>query len=137
MMKAKRAREKARAKSKRKIETKIRSILQMKCIPCEGGIPPMPLEKINRYLKQIEDWSLEEQFGIYQITKEYKFKNFKEAINFINKVADIAEAEGHHPDIYLYSYKRVKLTLYTHTISGLHENDFIVAAKVDNMLKME
>ena len=108
------------------------------CIPCEGGIAPLPLERIYQFLEQVSGWSLEEKDSpgdgrVPQITKEYKFDDFKEAISFVNKVAEIAEQEGHHPNILIHDYKKVKITLYTHVIKGLHENDFILAAKIDEL----
>ena len=111
------------------------SLFEKKCIPCRGGTPHLVLEQIQQYLSQVEGWNLEEQEGHHQIIKEHKFRDFKEALTFVNKVGEIAEQEGHHPNIYLYSYNKVRLTLYTHAIGGLHENDFIFAAKVDALSK--
>ena len=67
------------------------------------------------------------------LAKSFRFKNFVEAMQFVNKVAEIAEQEGHHPNIFMHDYRKVKLTLYTHAIKGLHENDFILAAKIDEI----
>ena len=111
------------------------------CIPCEGGIAPLPLERIYQFLEQVSGWSLEERDSpgaggpgrVPQITKEYEFDDFNEALSFVNKVAEIAEQEGHHPNIFMHDYRKVKLTLYTHAIKGLHENDFILAAKIDEI----
>src|SRR3989344_7727134 len=104
------------------------NLLKKKCIPCEGGAKPLSRVEAEKYLAQIFDWILSEDSKI--ISKEYKFKDFIGAINFVNKVAEIAEEEGHHPDIKI-NYNKVLLELSTHAISGLSENDFIVAAKVD------
>jgi len=101
-----------------------------KCTPCEGGTPPLNGEKVGEYLKQIPEWTLAE--GKKKISRTFKFKNFKEAMAFLNKVALIAEEEGHHPDIHL-SYNKLTLELWTHAIKGLSENDFIVAAKIDSL----
>ena len=106
-------------------------LTQKQCIPCQGGIPPLSAEKIQELLPQVPQWNLEGN----TIVREFKFKNFKEAIIFINQVAEIAEYKGHHPDIYLHGWNKVKLTLFTHEIKGLHENDFIVAAKIDPLIK--
>lgn len=102
------------------------NLLQKKCIPCQGGIPPIGQKEIEKLLPQVQPWQLEEG----KLVRELTFKNFKDAIAFINRVADIAEYEGHHPDIYLHGWNKVKFTLYTHKINGLHENDFILAAKI-------
>lgn len=99
-----------------------------RCKPCEGGMPPLNLDESKRLLAQVEGWKLEEK----TIQKSFKFKNFVEAIKFVNRVADLAESEGHHPDIHI-SYNRVKLSLMTHVIGGLSENDFILAAKIDRL----
>ena len=109
-----------------------RELTSMKCFPCRGGIPPLQSDKIEKMMNIVEGWKLES--GPDKITKKYKFKNFKEAMHFVNKVADIAETEGHHPDISI-SWNKVTLTLWTHAINGLHENDFIMAAKIDEMLE--
>ena len=100
------------------------------CIPCEADTIPLKgliLERLN--MKLSEGWEVIEE---HHLEKAYKFKNFKEALNFTNKVGEIAEQEGHHPDIYL-AWGKVKLALWTHKINGLSENDFILAAKIDNL----
>ena len=101
------------------------------CVPCEGGIPPLTDEEEDSYLKETPTWTLIRE-GTHKLTKEFKFKDFKEAMIFLNKVADIANEEDHHPNMHVY-YNKVMLELYTHAINGLHENDFIVAAKVDDL----
>jgi 4a-hydroxytetrahydrobiopterin dehydratase len=101
-------------------------------VPCEGGIPPFSETKEAEYLKKVRGWSLSRE-GIHKIRKEFYFEDFSESMSFVNKVADIAEEEGHHPDIYIY-YDTVVLELHTHAIKGLHLNDFIVAAKVDALM---
>jgi len=99
------------------------------CVPCEGGIPPMSKSEAEKYLKEVKGWQLVGN----KIEKELKFKNFKQAMKFVNKVADLAEEEGHHPDILVYSWNKVKIMTYTHAIGGLSENDFILAAKIDKI----
>ena len=99
-----------------------------KCKPCEGGIPPLTEEQANDLLKQIPTWTIKEG----HVLKQFQFKNFKEAISFVNKVADIAEQEGHHPNIAI-NFKKVDIELWTHAINGLSENDFIVPAKIDEI----
>jgi len=101
------------------------------CVPCEGGVPPMTKEEAEKYLKKIKGWELAGN----KIEKDLKFRNFKQAMAFINKIAELAEEEGHHPDILVYSWNKVKLVTYTHAIGGLSENDFILAAKIDRLLQ--
>lgn len=99
-----------------------------RCIACEGGMPPMPRFLIKKYLKQVKNWKLNNN----HIYKEFKFKNFKEALKFVNKVGKIAEKEGHHPDIY-FTWGKCKIELFTHAVKGLSENDFILASKIDKI----
>lgn len=101
------------------------------CVPCEGDVPPLSKPKNLEYLKEVDQWQLIEDKAIEKILL---FKNFKEAISFINKVAEIAEKEGHHPDILLFGYNKVKISLSTHAIGGLSENDFIMASKIDQIV---
>ncbi len=100
-----------------------------KCVPCEGGVKPLTPDEYGAYLRtELSEWvDVDEK----HIEKEYIFKNFKEALSFVNKVGTLAESEGHHPDINLHNWNRVKLTLSTHSIGGLSENDFILASKID------
>jgi 4a-hydroxytetrahydrobiopterin dehydratase len=98
------------------------------CRPCEGGTPPLKNEKEDKLLKQV-GWEIS-RTGIHKISRQFVLKDFKEAIGFVNKVAEIAEQEQHHPNFYI-SYKKVTIELYTHAILGLSENDFIVAAKIN------
>ncbi len=113
-------------------------LLKKKCVPCEGGVPPLSHEEITRYLENVPGWELYEEksenlkkTGLgSKIFKRYKFKDFIGAINFVNEVAEMAEEEGHHPDINI-NYNKVVLELSTHAIGGLSENDFILAAKID------
>lgn len=106
-------------------------LTQKKCIPCEIGTPPMEIDKARSLLNEVPGWDLDEG-PPSKITKQFKFKDFKEALEFVNKVGEIAEAEGHHPDIKIV-YNRVTLTLFTHAAKGLTQNDFILAAKVNNI----
>ena len=106
-----------------------------KCVPCDDpSVPKLSLEVAEALNKEVQGWVLEEVKGHLQISKEFRFKDFKEALDFINKVGDIAEKQGHHPNLYII-YNKVKVVLYTHIISGLHENDFIMAAKIDGLIK--
>lgn len=99
------------------------------CVPCEGGVKPLDETDAKKYLAQIDAaWQVVEDGK--KITREFRFQDFKAAIAFVNKVAEIAEAEGHHPDLMIH-YKNVVVELWTHSIGGLSENDFILAAKID------
>jgi len=101
-----------------------------KCVPCEGGAKPLSRDEYAPYLSEIGDWNVNEE---KKIEKQFKFKDFKQALAFVNKVGDIAEEEGHHPNINLFGWNNVKITLYTHAIGGLSVNDFIVAAKINKL----
>ena len=104
-----------------------------KCVPCEGNIPPFDQEEIHKYLKKINGWSVKSnQDNSFFLIKEYSFKNFKDSQNFVNNVSDISEKEGHHPDI-TFGWGYVKINITTHAIEGLSENDFILAAKIDQI----
>jgi len=107
-------------------------LLSKKCVPCEGGISPMRADEVNVLLSQVYGWSADEDFK--KIYREFKFNNFKEAMEFVNQVASLAESEGHHPDIYIHNWNKVRLELSTHAIGGLSENDFIMAAKIGSLL---
>ncbi|MBI2652992.1 4a-hydroxytetrahydrobiopterin dehydratase [Candidatus Woesearchaeota archaeon] len=103
------------------------NLTQKKCIPCEAGTPPLEESKVNELLKEIPAWTLKNE----HLCKKFKFKNFLDAMKFVNSVAEIAEQEGHHPDFCVH-YNKVEIELFTHAINGLSENDFIVAAKIDS-----
>jgi 4a-hydroxytetrahydrobiopterin dehydratase len=104
----------------------------MKCKPCEGGVLPMKKAQASKYLKGLDGWILAPSSN--SIRRKFSFANFKEALDFINKVGTISEKEGHHPDIYLHSWNKVDIKLYTHAIGGLSINDFVVAAKIDAII---
>jgi 4a-hydroxytetrahydrobiopterin dehydratase len=105
----------------------------MKCIPCQGGVPPLKGKELKNLLNKLNSenkgWDVFEE---HHLEKMFKFDNFKDALDFTNKVGVLAEKIQHHPDIYL-SWGKVKLTLWTHKIDGLAEADFIFAAKVDKL----
>lgn len=106
----------------------------MKCVPCRGGVPPLTNTEINQYYKQLQSWAVVEKDGIKRLEKSFAFKNFAEALAFTNKVGEIAENEGHHPEI-LTEWGKVTVSWWTHKINGLHKNDFIMAAKIDALLQ--
>ena len=101
------------------------------CIPCKGGVPPLKGSKLDDLLEKLKnDWKIIKE---HHLEKEYSFKNFKDALNFTIKVGELAENQGHHPDVFL-AWGKVKLTIWTHKIDGLTESDFIFAAKADKEL---
>lgn len=104
-------------------------LTQKHCVPCEGGTPPLPDSEEEKLHKETPSWLLLRE-GNHKLRKQFTFKDFLEAIAFVNKIAPIAESEGHHPDIYIF-YNKVQLDLFTHAVGGLSENDFIMAAKID------
>ena len=105
---------------------------QMKCTPCRGGIPPLTNEEIEPLQAQVPDWQVIEIDGIQRLRRVFKLKNFAEALAFTNKVGALAEEEDHHPAI-LTEWGKVTVTWWTHKIRGLHENDFIMAARTDEV----
>ncbi|MGH9315722.1 MAG: 4a-hydroxytetrahydrobiopterin dehydratase [Thermoanaerobaculia bacterium] len=102
------------------------------CVPCRGGIAPLSEEEARRLLPGTPGWRLEDQGT--RLVRRVEFEDFRKAMEFVNRMADIAEQEGHHPDIAIH-WNKVDLVLWTHKIGGLHENDFILAAKVDRLLE--
>ena len=107
------------------------SLLDKKCVPCQGGEPTLTDSEIEKYLSELNaGWRVVKEEP-KKIVKTFEFKNFKEAISFVNKVADLAESEGHRPNIYIHSYKKVRIESWTHKIGGLHQNDFILASKIE------
>lgn len=117
-------------------------LTKQKCVPCEGGTKPLDKKGIETYLLMLKTpWEVVDEKGnpsmgsggILRIRKEFKFKDFKESMVFVNKVARIAEEEGHHPDITV-SYNKVQIELTTHAIGGLSTNDFIEASKIEILL---
>ncbi len=103
------------------------SLSMKQCVPCRGGVPPLDRDQAENYLQEVPGWNLVEST---RIQRRFKFKNFVEALAFVNRVAELAEREGHHPDIG-FGWGYCDVTLYTHKIKGLHENDFIMAAKIN------
>jgi len=97
------------------------------CVPCRGGVPPLTAEEIRPLQTQVKDWAV---VNNHHIQREFKFKDFKSALDFVNRVGAIAEEQGHHPDIFL-AWGKVAVEIWTHKINGLTESDFILAAKID------
>lgn len=102
-----------------------------KCLPCEGGVAPYSPDQTREQLKQLSGWALSENGQ--RIRKQWTVKNFMAGMDFFNRVAQVAEEEGHHPDLHLEQYRKVSIEIWTHAIGGLSENDFILAAKIDRL----
>ncbi len=101
------------------------------CVPCEGGTPKMPHGDADELLKQCPEWHREGDW----IHRDLTLKDFVACVDAIRDIADLAEDEGHHPDLHLTGYKHLRISLQTHAVGGLSENDFILAAKIDRLLR--
>jgi 4a-hydroxytetrahydrobiopterin dehydratase len=99
------------------------------CVPCRGGVPPLQQEAISGFLGQLDGWEVVDQ---HHLKKKYRFGNFREAQLFVNRVGDLAEEQGHHPDI-CFGWGNAEIRIWTHKIDGLTESDFILAAKIDEL----
>ncbi len=111
-------------------------LINKKCVPCEGGAIPFDISEIHKYQKKVDGWSLlNDNNNIFFLEKNFKFKNFIESQNFINKVGKISEEENHHPDI-TFGWGYAKVVITTHAIKGLSQNDFILAAKIDTIVNV-
>ena len=109
------------------------SLREKRCVPCEGGTPPLDDATTRKLLSQVSGWALAPEAGEARIHKRFEFVDFLAAMAFVDKMAALAEDEGHHPDFCVH-YSRVDVTLWTHAVGGLSENDFILAAKIDGIL---
>jgi 4a-hydroxytetrahydrobiopterin dehydratase len=101
------------------------------CLPCEGGVPPVSREQTAEYLRGLPGWKLTEDGK--RIRREWRVKDFVAGLEFFKRIGQLAEAEGHHPDLHLVGYRDVTVELWTHAINGLSENDFILAARIDEL----
>ncbi len=106
------------------------SLASKTCTPCRGGIPPLTREDAERFQPQAPDWRLVDD--AHRIERSFRFRNFREALGFVQDIGELAEAEGHHPDI-SFGWGNATVSLQTKKIKGLHENDFIMAAKIDRI----
>jgi 4a-hydroxytetrahydrobiopterin dehydratase len=107
------------------------ALADQKCIPCSLGTPPLSGDELNSFYQQVSDqWKVMDE---HHLERTFSFKNFREALAFTNEIGEMAEAEGHHPDLFL-AWGKVKITLFTHKIDGLSESDFVFAAKVDQLV---
>ena len=105
-------------------------LVQSSCVPCRGGVPPLTREEVQALLPEVPGWRVTEAAGIPRLEREFTFPNFREAIGFAVRVGELAEAQGHHPDLHV-GWGRVRVETWTHKIHGLHRNDFVLAAKID------
>lgn len=106
-----------------------RPLTSLRCQACDRGTPPFTPEQAAEYMPQVPNWELRDGKSL---RRRFRFRGFRESMAFVNQMADLAEAEGHHPDFYV-NYNRVRVDLTTHAIGGLSENDFIMAAKIDQL----
>jgi 4a-hydroxytetrahydrobiopterin dehydratase len=97
------------------------------CVPCRGGVPPLSGVEIRKLLRELDGWEVIEE---HHLRKVFEFKNFRDALQLVNRVCELAEEQGHHPDI-SFGWGRAEITIWTHKIDGLTESDFILAAKID------
>src|SRR5262245_40936453 len=102
------------------------SLRSKRCVPCEGGVPALSATEIDTFRRETPEWEVRDK----KLHRHFTFKSFVEAMRFVNRMADVAEAEGHHPDFTVH-YREVDVVVWTHAIGGLSENDFILAAKID------
>ncbi len=108
-------------------------LIKKKCEPCEGKVIPFDISEIHKYQKKVDGWNIiKNNKEVYLLEKNFKFKDFKDSQDFVNQVGTISEREGHHPDIY-FGWGYAKINITTHAIKGLSENDFILAAKIDQI----
>jgi len=114
-------------------ESHIESLAKKKCVPCEGGIPAFTKDRAMEYLKGLPSWQLSEDAKSIRV--QYVMKNFMAGIELMHSIAQIAEKEGHHPDLHLTGYRKLAVELSTHAIGGLSENDFILPAKIEQLPK--
>ena len=101
------------------------------CVPCRGGVPTLKGEALTALQKQVEGWKVVDE---HRLAKTFKFPDFRKALEFVNRVGELAEEQGHHPDLYL-AWGKVEVSTWTHKIDGLTENDFILAAKIDQLYR--
>lgn len=106
-------------------------LARKRCAPCEGGVPPLASNEVNRLLQQVAGWSVADDGK--KIRRSWRVKDFLTAIDFFQRIATIAEAQDHHPDLHLEGYRNVTIEIWTHAVGGLTENDFILAAQINEL----
>ena len=105
-------------------------LAERQCVPCRGGVPPMKGEQITEMSSQLPDWQVVNEHHLQRL---YRFKDFRETLDFVNRVGELAEEQGHHPDV-CFGWGKADITIWTHKIDGLTESDFVLAAKKDKLL---
>ena len=104
-------------------------LADLQCVPCRGGVPPLTGAEIEKLLKQLEGWQAVNE---HHLQKTYRFQDFRESLEFVNRIGTLAEQQGHHPDI-CFGWGKAEVTIWTHKIDGLTESDFVLAAKIDKL----
>jgi 4a-hydroxytetrahydrobiopterin dehydratase len=104
-------------------------LAERQCVPCRGGVPPMKGDELKNYSGQLRDWQVVSE---HHLQKMYLFKDFRETLDFVNRIGSLAEEQGHHPDI-CFGWGKADVTIWTHKIDGLTESDFVLAAKIDKL----
>jgi 4a-hydroxytetrahydrobiopterin dehydratase len=104
-------------------------LAERECVPCRGGVPPMNGAEIEKLLPQLEGWQVIDE---HHLQKLYRFKDFRASLEFVNRMGNLAEQQGHHPDI-CFGWGKAEVTIWTHKIDGLSESDFVLAAKIDKL----
>ena len=102
---------------------------ERQCVPCRGGVPPLKGEEIENLLRQLEGWQVANE---HHLQRTYRFRDFRESLQFVNRIGELAEEQGHHPDI-CFGWGKAEVTIWTHKIDGLTESDFVLAAKIDKL----
>jgi 4a-hydroxytetrahydrobiopterin dehydratase len=113
-----------------KVEDMVEQLADKKCVPCRGGVPPLKGKELEALHRNVPQWKVVDE---HHITRAFTFPDFKQALEFVNRVGGLAEEQGHHPDILL-TWGKAEITMWTHKIDGLTESDFIMAAKIDRLL---
>lgn len=106
-----------------------------KCMPCSRSEDPLKAAEIETYLSSVPNWQYHQCEGIDMLTRHLELKSFAAVIELVDKVADVAESQGHHPNLHIHSYKELDIEVYTHKIGGLHENDFILARQIEKLIE--
>jgi len=104
-------------------------LAERQCVPCRGGVPPLQGDELKALAAQLAGW---EVIDGHHLQRTYKFKDFREALDFVNRVGELAEEQGHHPDI-CFGWGKAEISIWTHKINGLTESDFVLAAKIDKL----
>ena len=104
-------------------------LAERQCVPCRGGVPPMKGDEIEKLSTQLEEWGVVNE---HHLQKTYRFEDFRASLQFVNRIGELAESQGHHPDI-CFGWGKAEVTIWTHKIDGLTESDFVLAAKIDKL----